>query len=188
MSEFDFAIAGAKTDGQYGKPKEYWEMWRKAIASGEAKSVTKKSRGGKDLDAWEMDNTQVMYRLPNPDVMGLKNTVMKMAQKRAFVGAMLLATGASEFFTQDIEDMEINGQVHSDVAPVFEEANAADESESEAFLQWLDKLKDCKTPQAVDDLALQNKEVVSNWPELKKAFTEHKAMLRKNIEQTFSHA
>jgi hypothetical protein len=32
---------------------------------------------------------------------------MKMAQKRAFVGAVSTVTGASEFFTQDVEDMEI---------------------------------------------------------------------------------
>ena len=37
-----------------------------------------------------------------------------MAQKRAFVGATLLATGASEFFTQDIEDMEIDGKFYSE--------------------------------------------------------------------------
>lgn len=33
------------------------------------------------------------------------NTLMKMAQKRALVGAVIVATGASDFFTQDIEDM-----------------------------------------------------------------------------------
>lgn len=46
-------------------------------------------------------------RIENPEVSTLRNTLMKMAQKRAFVGAMLLATGASEFFTQDVEDMDI---------------------------------------------------------------------------------
>lgn len=40
----------------------------------------------------------------NPDILGLKNNIEKMAQKRAFVGAVLMATGASEFFTQDMED------------------------------------------------------------------------------------
>ena len=46
-------------------------------------------------------------RVENPEIASLRNTLMKMAQKRAFVGAMLLATGASEFFTQDVEDMDI---------------------------------------------------------------------------------
>ena len=48
---------------------------------------------------------QWMERVENPDVIGLQNTIQKMAQKRAIVGAVLLATGASEFFTQDVEDM-----------------------------------------------------------------------------------
>lgn len=34
------------------------------------------------------------------------NTVIKMAQKRALVGAALTATGTSEFFTQDVEDYD----------------------------------------------------------------------------------
>lgn len=33
------------------------------------------------------------------------NTVMKQAQKRAFVGGVLLACNASEYFTQDMEDI-----------------------------------------------------------------------------------
>lgn len=42
------------------------------------------------------------------EIAGLKNTIMKMSQKRAFVGAILMATGASEFFTQDLEDMDLD--------------------------------------------------------------------------------
>lgn len=42
---------------------------------------------------------------PNPDVADQVNTIQKMAQKRALVAACLLAVNASEFFTQDIEDM-----------------------------------------------------------------------------------
>jgi hypothetical protein len=34
------------------------------------------------------------------------NTLMKMAQKRALVGATILATHASDYFTQDVEDMD----------------------------------------------------------------------------------
>ena len=34
----------------------------------------------------------------------VRNTVQKMAEKRAFVSAVLMATGASDIFTQDIED------------------------------------------------------------------------------------
>src|SRR5207253_1530601 len=34
------------------------------------------------------------------------NTLQKMAQKRAYVGAVIIAVGASDFFTHDIEDMD----------------------------------------------------------------------------------
>jgi alpha-D-ribose 1-methylphosphonate 5-triphosphate synthase subunit PhnG len=44
----------------------------------------------------------------NPDeACDLVNTILKMSQKRAFVAAVLQATNASEFFTQDVEDMEV---------------------------------------------------------------------------------
>jgi hypothetical protein len=35
----------------------------------------------------------------------IRNTVLKMAEKRAFVSAVLMATGASDIFTQDLEDI-----------------------------------------------------------------------------------
>jgi hypothetical protein len=44
-------------------------------------------------------------RADNPDVFTLKNSIQKVAQKRAFVGAILMATGASEFFTQDLNSV-----------------------------------------------------------------------------------
>lgn len=50
---------------------------------------------------------QWMQKAEASNRISLKNTIQKMAQKRAFVGAILMATGASEFFTQDVEDMGI---------------------------------------------------------------------------------
>ena len=35
----------------------------------------------------------------------IRNTVLKMAEKRAFVSAVLMATGASDIFTQDLDDL-----------------------------------------------------------------------------------
>jgi hypothetical protein len=43
-------------------------------------------------------------RIPNPDLADLYNTVLKMANKRAHVAAVLLCTGASDIFTQDLEE------------------------------------------------------------------------------------
>lgn len=48
---------------------------------------------------------QVVGKVPNQDPHSLINTVQKMAQKRAIVAVALLAVNASEFFTQDVEDM-----------------------------------------------------------------------------------
>ncbi len=45
------------------------------------------------------------YRSEKVDPFDLPNTLLKMAKKRAFVDAVLLATGGSFFFTQDLEDI-----------------------------------------------------------------------------------
>jgi len=56
-----------------------------------------KGRWKKISDKWIW-----MERVENPDVLSLKNSIQKFAQKRAFVGAILMAAGASEFFSQEI--------------------------------------------------------------------------------------
>jgi hypothetical protein len=48
---------------------------------------------------------QEVGRIPNPNPADIVNTVKKMGQKRALVAATLLAVNASEFFTQDLEDL-----------------------------------------------------------------------------------
>jgi hypothetical protein len=64
----------------------------------------------------EIERQQV-GRVPNPDVCDLVNTITKMAQKRAFVAATLLGVNASEFFTQDIEDMAVDAFDGDDRSP-----------------------------------------------------------------------
>ena len=49
----------------------------------------------------------IVYRVENKEPFDIVNTFQKMAQKRAYVGAILLAANASEFFTQDMEDLSI---------------------------------------------------------------------------------
>jgi hypothetical protein len=53
--------------------------------------------------------SQEVGRKLNPDVADQVNTLQKMAQKRALIAAILIGVNASEFFTQDIEDMVIDG-------------------------------------------------------------------------------
>jgi hypothetical protein len=109
MSEFDFAIERAETSGTYGKPAEHWQRFRDAIHNGTARPVEKFTRRGKSV-AWEIDVDTALYRIPNPDVADVVNTIQKMAQKRAMVAATLIATSASEFFTQDVEDADPFGR------------------------------------------------------------------------------
>jgi len=64
--------------------------------------------GAKYPDGDQTIESQQTGRVFNPDIADQVNTIQKMAQKRALVGAVLLAVNASEFFTQDVEDMYFN--------------------------------------------------------------------------------
>lgn len=55
----------------------------------------------------ESDTPKNVGKIENPDIFDQINTVDKMAQKRAFVAAVLLA-GFSQNFTQDLEDFREN--------------------------------------------------------------------------------
>lgn len=78
-----------------GKP-EYgggWLCWQK--------------RGGCGAKFAEADQSiigQHVGRVPNPDVADQANTILKMAQKRALVAAVLVVTNCSDAFTQDLEE------------------------------------------------------------------------------------
>jgi hypothetical protein len=49
-------------------------------------------------------NEQEVGQVKNPDVADTVNTIQKMAQKRALLAPVLIATNTSDYFTQDIED------------------------------------------------------------------------------------
>lgn len=48
---------------------------------------------------------KIQYKIPNPKIADLVNTILKMAKKRAFIDAVLQVASLSDVFTQDIEDM-----------------------------------------------------------------------------------
>jgi len=60
-------------------------------------------------DGAEEIEAQVAGRTENPDIADTYNTVLKMAKKRALVDGAITACAASDFFTQDIE--ELQGQI-----------------------------------------------------------------------------
>lgn len=136
--EFEFAINKRQTEGQYGKPVEYWDAFESAIKSGEARQVSKKTRDGKELAAWAIDS--ISYRVPNEDIFSLVNTIDKMSQKRAMIAAVLVAVNASEFFTQDLEDLAEFANVVEGTAtvvqPVVEPAKPEGKVSTDAMTQF----------------------------------------------------
>lgn len=55
--------------------------------------------------------SQTEGRVDNPDIADTYNTVLKMADKRALIAAVLNGTAASDVFTQDVEDQPRNEPV-----------------------------------------------------------------------------
>lgn len=104
LREPAFAVKNKETGGKYGKPMSHWDRFEKAIADGTAKKVTTERDGGKKMDWWEIGET--LYRVPNEDIASQINTLQKQAQKRALVGTVLIGVNASEYFTQDLDELE----------------------------------------------------------------------------------
>lgn len=63
--------------------------------------------GAKFSDGDQQIESQTVGRVQNEDVADIKNTILKMAKKRAKVDATLSATRSSGLFTQDTEDWDI---------------------------------------------------------------------------------
>jgi hypothetical protein len=61
--------------------------------------------GAKFKDGDQSIESQPRGQVQNPDIADVVNTLQKMAQKRALVAAVLIGTNASDYFTQDVEDM-----------------------------------------------------------------------------------
>lgn len=129
MFEPDFALTKKETTGKYGKADAYWKMFEDAIARSRGETVpmspetarfagldlgqpqapvavrTTKKMGQREYTGWAISVNELQYRIPNADAADTVNTLQKMAQKRALVAAVLIGVNASEFFTQDVEDL-----------------------------------------------------------------------------------
>jgi hypothetical protein len=85
-----------------------WEWWNsKGAPVGEGWETFRKRNG----------DTSYRRRIANPDLADVWNTVVKMAKKRALVDAALTISGASEKFTQDVEDMATDTEAATQPAP-----------------------------------------------------------------------
>lgn len=73
--------------------------------------------GAKYTDGTPEIETQAVGEVENPDLPDTWNTVVKMAEKRARIDAVLAVTGASALFTQDVEDFHPNEPAAPPPAP-----------------------------------------------------------------------
>lgn len=64
--------------------------------------------GNKFKDDDKRITDQPVGQIPNPQVFDQVNTFVKQSEKRSYVGAILLAVNASEFYTQDMEDIVVD--------------------------------------------------------------------------------
>jgi hypothetical protein len=94
---------GEKKPTEQSVPKEYWNL-KKAGNLSEAQDLI----GGKGFGVAKVDGAwqicEIGEKMENPDIADTYNTVLKIAKKRAYIDGILSATGASDIFTQDIED------------------------------------------------------------------------------------
>lgn len=89
---------GVPIPGKYWEAKKAGKMEEALAVIGGKGFLPKKTAAG-----WTI-HKQGAGRTENPDIADTYNTVLKMAKKRAMVDAAITATGASDIFTQDIEE------------------------------------------------------------------------------------
>lgn len=108
--------------------------WRKAVSSDEWNATNEDRRRIQYKGSYTVNQVR-----QNPDDQA--NTVLKMAKKRAFIDAILTVTGASDIFTQDVEDMDI--QQPTSEAPAPEEGKAKEPEKvtpaSVKQIAWIEK-------------------------------------------------
>jgi hypothetical protein len=94
-----------------------WVCWKKKDGCG----------ANFDINDFDIVNQKV-GKIDNPDIADLYNTCLKMASKRAYIEGTLKVTAASDFFTQDVEDFQGNGEAPIDAE--FEEKSSCGPTET----------------------------------------------------------
>lgn len=112
-------------------PKSYWD------------NRDPETIGGKGFFAKKNDNGAWMIfkgsgQMENPDIADTYNTVLKMGKKRALVDAVLTATGASDIFTQDMEDFR---EEPKDITPPKEPEILMSDSQIEEIRKTMELAK-----------------------------------------------
>lgn len=92
-TNFVIADQEAACSSHESKYRYRWVGEKFATEQQKAQAVERKKRQGRGGEYWSL-------KVDNPDPADVQNTVMKMAQKRAYVGAVRIATGVSDIFIQ----------------------------------------------------------------------------------------
>lgn len=80
---------------------------------------------------------QEVGQVKNPDVAEQTNTILKMAQKRALVAAVLIATNASDYFTQDLDDFVTTEIIDATAKPISDKPSSNPEPiDDDAWKKW----------------------------------------------------
>ena len=129
--------------------------------------------GTEQAQAFENTDTG---RVPNPDLADTYNTVLKMADKRALVAAVLNGTAASDVFTQDVEDAprdtapeppERHEEGPKPLSPpkswakLTELVASYDQATHDLFFEFADAARRLQFPEAEDTKSLSKED--RNW-------------------------
>lgn len=129
-----------------------WEWWNGRGDPGEGEGW-ERTRNGK----WRR-------RIANPDLIDVWNTVLKIAKKRALVDLALTISGASEKFTQDIEDfVEAEFTPEPDPQPAKAQPNASPFAEPAKARVWLNKALDYYAITEAQLLGYLDVERLADW-------------------------
>lgn len=91
--------------------------------------------GAKFKDGDPLIEGQSTDRVANPDVADQYNTILKMANKRSLVAAVLNVTAASDIFTQDLEDIEERGSNPKPPAAATEPIDKASKEQRQSLVK-----------------------------------------------------
>lgn len=97
--------------------------------------------GAKFPDSDTAITQQKEGKIENPDISDTVNTVLKMAEKRAFVAATLMVAGCSDIFTQDLDELsakaqEVQKSVYRDKIRELKEEGLSQGVDIRTFDEW----------------------------------------------------
>lgn len=98
-----YSVTGAKLGSAIGECSSSEEKykWRKPVCEAEFEAAD----SDRKREKWNRDGQKIKQIRTEPSDQA--NTILQMADKRAYVAVVRKATAASDIFTQDIEDLEV---------------------------------------------------------------------------------